>query len=149
MSFAPLHLRFLLGGRRIRSRWLAPKWLASRLFVRFRPPARLPRSSAGLNPIILAALASLPRLVLRSLELPPGVARIDPTGTGAGVALSTLLGSEFQAIVPVCLGLSAVHLGANYMSVRQIGVPTFDSQVRCEAPPRGDGNVNVWATCGR
>lgn len=64
------------------------------------------------------------------LVLTFGVAEIaTPPGTGAGVALSTVLGSELHAIVPVCLGLSAVHLGANFMSVRQLGVPTFDSQV--------------------
>ena len=43
--------------------------------------------------------------------------------------MSALLGSEFRAIVPVCMCLSALHLGANHMSVRCLGVPTFDSQV--------------------
>lgn len=50
-------------------------------------------------------------------------------GTGGGVALSALLGSEWHAIYPVCLGLSVVHLVTNYISVRNLGVPTFDSQV--------------------
>ena len=49
-----------------------------------------------------------------------------------------MLGSEFQAIVPVCLVLSGVHLGANYMSVRQLAVPTFDSQVRCDNSEEGE-----------
>ncbi|CAN0536284.1 unnamed protein product, partial [Laminaria digitata] len=49
-------------------------------------------------------------------------------GTGVGIALSTLLGSEWQALFPACLCLSAVHLGANYLSVRRVGIPTFDSQ---------------------
>ncbi|CAN0503334.1 unnamed protein product [Scytosiphon promiscuus] len=55
---------------------------------------------------------------------------IDGPGTGAGVTLSTVLGSEFQAIVPACLCLSAVHLAANFMSMQRLGIPTFDSQVR-------------------
>ncbi|CAB1118326.1 unnamed protein product [Ectocarpus sp. CCAP 1310/34] len=49
-------------------------------------------------------------------------------GTGAGVALSASLGSEFHAIVPACLCLSVVHLGANHMSMRRLGIPTFDHQ---------------------
>eukprot|EP00904_Undaria_pinnatifida_P004108 jgi/Undpi1/13699/HiC_scaffold_9.g03353.m1 len=49
-------------------------------------------------------------------------------GTGVGIALSTLLGSEWQALFPACLCLSAAHLGANYLSVRRVGIPTFDSQ---------------------
>ncbi|CAN0517774.1 unnamed protein product, partial [Ectocarpus sp. 8 AP-2014] len=52
-------------------------------------------------------------------------------GTGAGVALSASLGSEFHAIVPTCLCLSVVHLGANHMSMRRLGIPTFDHQVTC------------------
>ncbi|CBN75993.1 conserved unknown protein [Ectocarpus siliculosus] len=49
-------------------------------------------------------------------------------GTGAGVTLSASLGSEFHAIVPACLCLSVVHLGANHMSMRRLGIPTFDHQ---------------------
>ncbi|CAM9600417.1 unnamed protein product [Ectocarpus fasciculatus] len=49
-------------------------------------------------------------------------------GTGAGVTLSATLGSEFHAIVPACLCLSVVHLGANHMSMRRLGIPTFDHQ---------------------
>ncbi|CAN0392152.1 unnamed protein product, partial [Hapterophycus canaliculatus] len=49
-------------------------------------------------------------------------------GTGTGVTLSAVLGSEFQAIVPACLCLSALHLAANFMSMRRLGIPTLDSQ---------------------
>lgn len=73
-----------------------------------------------------------------------GFADIAPSGTGAGVALSTVLGSEFHAIVPVCLGLSAVHLGANFMSVRQLGVPTFDSQVTTRGGQEKANNVKAF-----
>ncbi|CAM9341773.1 unnamed protein product, partial [Sphacelaria rigidula] len=63
-------------------------------------------------------------------------------GTGGGVALSALLGSEWHAIYPVCLGLSAVHLGATYISVRGLGLPTFDTQrLEAMAQCHRDGQV--------
>lgn len=61
---------------------------------------------------------------------------LELSGTGMGIALSSLLGPDFGAIIPTCLLLSAFHLSATYTSVRRVGIPTFDSQVlvvRCLA----------------
>lgn len=62
----------------------------------------------------------------------PRCARL--AGTGGGVALSALLGSEWHTIWPTCLGLSVVHLLANHMSVRDLAMPTINSQARFPGP---------------
>jgi Vitamin B6 photo-protection and homoeostasis len=49
-------------------------------------------------------------------------------GTGIGIALSALLGSEWSAVAPAAAVLCTAHLVSTYMSLRPVVLPTIDQQ---------------------